>query len=288
MPVEGHHSALTTVGRSDSTVGIEISGLRKSFDGPEGELVALEKIDLTVREGEFLCIVGPSGCGKTTLLRILAGLERQFGGSVDFTVDTDGKPLQSMVFQEQGVFPWLTVLENAAYGLTVRHVPKDRCREQARDYLRKLGLSAFEAAYPSQLSGGMRQRVNLARAFVNDPAVLLMDEPLGALDEQTKMLVQTDLLRLWEGSNKTVLFITHSLDEAIVLGDRVAVMSNRPGRIKTILDIDLPRPRDALELRNNERFLHLRRQVWDSLREEVVSLESDGIRAPSPAGAPLS
>ena len=278
MPPEGNDAAATSDGHSGPAAGIRIRGLNKSFDGPEGKLVALAEIDLGVREGEFLCIVGPSGCGKTTLLRILAGLERQFGGSVDFAIDTDGKPLQSMVFQEQGVFPWLTVLENAAYGLTVRHVPKERRLAQARDYLRKLGLSAFESAYPSQLSGGMRQRVNLARAFVNDPAILLMDEPLGALDEQTKMLVQTDLLRLWEGSNKTVLFITHSLDEAIVLGDRVAVMSNRPGRIKTVLDIDLRRPRDALELRNNERFLHLRRQVWDSLREEVVSLDGEDAR----------
>ena len=285
MQADGKDRATVPGERSDPAAGIGIGNLSKSFDGPEGEIVALNGVDLAVFEGEFLSVVGPSGCGKTTLLRILAGLEKGYGGSVEFAIETGGNPLQSMVFQEQGVFPWLTVLENAAYGLTVRHVSKEQRHAQARDYLRKLGLSAFEAAYPSQLSGGMRQRVNLARAFVNDPAVLLMDEPLGALDEQTKMLVQTDLLRLWEGSNKTVIFITHSLDEAIVLGDRVAVMSNRPGRIKAILDIDLPRPRDALELRNNERFLHLRRQVWDSLREEVVSLESDGIRAPVPAEA---
>lgn len=275
-------------GRSDPAGGIDILNLSKSFDGPEGEIVALAGVDLAVREGEFLSVVGPSGCGKTTMLRILAGLEKSYGGSVEFAIETGGNPLQSMVFQEQGVFPWLTVLENAAYGLTVRHVTRDRRLAQARDYLRKLGLSAFETAYPSQLSGGMRQRVNLARAFVNDPAVLLMDEPLGSLDEQTKMLVQTDLLRLWEGSNKTVIFITHSLDEAIVLGDRVAVMSNRPGRIKTILDIDLPRPRDALELRNNEHFLRLRRAVWDSLREEVVSLDGAGADLGTAAQAPPS
>ena len=288
MQVDGNDRAGAPGGRSDPAAGIGIYGLSKSFDGPEGEIVALDGVDLTVREGEFLSVVGPSGCGKTTLLRILAGLEKAHGGSVEFAIETGGNPLQSMVFQEQGVFPWLTVLENAAYGLTVRHVARDRRLAQARNYLRKLGLSAFETAYPSQLSGGMRQRVNLARAFVNDPAVLLMDEPLGSLDEQTKMLVQTDLLRLWEGSNKTVIFITHSLDEAIVLGDRVAVMSNRPGRIKTILDIDLPRPRDALELRNNERFLHLRRAVWDSLREEVVSLDGAGADLHTVAQAPPS
>lgn len=288
MQLEENDRAGVNGGRSDPAGGIGIYGLSKSFDGPEGEIVALAGVDLAVREGEFLSVVGPSGCGKTTLLRILAGLEKSYGGSVEFAIESGGNPLQSMVFQEQGVFPWLTVLENAAYGLTVRHVARDRRLAQARDYLRKLGLSAFETAYPSQLSGGMRQRVNLARAFVNDPAVLLMDEPLGSLDEQTKMLVQTDLLRLWEGSSKTVIFITHSLDEAIVLGDRVAVMSNRPGRIKTILDIDLPRPRDALELRNNERFLHLRRAVWDSLREEVVSLDGAGADLRTAAQAPPS
>ncbi|HUZ74952.1 MAG TPA: ABC transporter ATP-binding protein [Stellaceae bacterium] len=251
--------------------GIIIRNLEKNFVVDGLVLRALSIADLTVREGEFLCIVGPSGCGKTTLLRILGGLETPTAGSVECLIRPGDRPLQSMVFQEQGVFPWLTVLGNAAFGLTVRGVAKPTREAVARDYLRKLGLAAFERAYPRQLSGGMRQRVNLARAFANDPAILLMDEPLGAIDEQTKMLVQEDLLHLWEGSRKTVIFITHSLDEAIVLGDRVAVMSHRPGRIKAVYDVGLPRPRNALELRNHPDFVAMRSLVWDALREEVLS-----------------
>jgi NitT/TauT family transport system ATP-binding protein len=180
-----------------------------------------------------------------------------------------------MVFQEQGVYPWLTALDNAAFGLTARGVPKAERRERARAMLAKVGLSGFENTYPRQLSGGMRQRVNLARAFTNDPAILLMDEPLGALDEQTKMLVQDDLIKLWEELRKTVIFITHSLDEAVVLGDRVAVMSHRPGRIKGLYDVNLPRPRNALELRNDRDFIEIRRQIWESLREEVLQARGD-------------
>src|SRR5208283_3455344 len=170
---------------------------------------------------------------------------------IECRIARDGRPLQSMVFQEQGVFPWMRVLDNAAFGLTVRGVPRAERLALARSYLNKLGIGAFERAYPRQLSGGMRQRVNLARAFANDPAILLMDEPLGSLDEQTKMLVQEDLLRLWEGSRKTVVYITHSLDEAIILGDQVIVMTNRPGKVKTLVDIDLPRPRDVLDMKSN-------------------------------------
>jgi len=256
---------------SDARAGILIQGMSKVFARRGGELCALRDVELTVRQEEFLCLVGPSGCGKTTLLRILAGLDAPSGGTLEFRIAHADRPLQSMVFQEQGVFPWLTVLENAAFGLTVRGVPLEQRISIARACLRKLGLADFEGAFPRQLSGGMRQRVNLARAFANDPAVLLMDEPLSALDEQTKMLVQDDLLRLWEGSRKTVLFITHSLDEAVVLGDRVAVMSNRPGRIKAVFEVGLPRPRHALELRNDPAFIAVRGRIWDALREEVLA-----------------
>jgi NitT/TauT family transport system ATP-binding protein len=261
-------------GRADvhaqANAGIAISDLTKVFDARPRPIRALDRIDLFVREGEFLCVVGPSGCGKTTLLRILGGLEKPSEGGVDFSIRHDGRPLQSMVFQEQGVFPWLTALDNAAFGLTARGIAKTERHRRARAMLAKLGLAAFEASYPHQLSGGMRQRVNLARAFANDPAVLLMDEPLGTLDEQTKMLVQDDLLKLWEESHKTVVFITHSLDEAVVLGDRVAVMSYRPGRVKAIFDIRLQRPRNALELRNHPEFIEIRRLIWEALREEVL------------------
>jgi NitT/TauT family transport system ATP-binding protein len=261
-------------GRQDvhaqARAGIAIRGLAKTFDVRPEPVQALTRIDLFVAEGEFLCIVGPSGCGKTTLLRILGGLETPSEGSFDVSIRQDGRPRQSMVFQEQGVFPWLTALDNAAFGLHARGVSKGERLQRARAMLAKLGLSGFERTYPRQLSGGMRQRVNLARAFTNDPAILLMDEPLGSLDEQTKMLVQDDLLKLWEETRKTVIFITHSLDEAVVLGDRVAVMSHRPGRIKALFDVRLPRPRNALELRNNPEFIEVRRQVWEALREEVL------------------
>jgi NitT/TauT family transport system ATP-binding protein len=257
--------------------GIFIRHLSKTFRSRRGEVDALRDINLDVRQGEFLCIVGPSGCGKTTLLRILGGLEQPSKGELDFRIEHGNDPVQSMVFQEQSVFPWLTVIENAAFGLTVRGISREEREACARACLRKLGLSNFERYFPRQLSGGMRQRVNLARAFTNNPAVLLMDEPLSALDEQTKMLVQEDLLRLWEGSKKTVIFITHSLDEAVVLADRVAVMSYRPGRIKAIFDIDLARPRHALELRNHPEFVATRGRVWDSLREEVLNSATDHI-----------
>ena len=195
---------------------IRIQGVTKTFVGQHGDVQALDPIELTIAQGQFLCIVGPSGCGKTTLLRILAGLEEPTSGGVDFTIADEGKPLRSVVFQEQGIFPWMTVLQNTAFGLKVRGIGRSEREKQAGAYLDMLGLTQFSDAYPRQLSGGMRQRVNIARAFANDPAILLMDEPLASLDEQTKLLVQDDLLRLWEGSHKTVVYITHSLDEAIV------------------------------------------------------------------------
>ena len=251
---------------------IRIRGVTKTFEGVHGDVQALDNIDLTIPEGQFLCIVGPSGCGKTTLLRIIAGLEAPTSGDVEFTVATDGKPLRSVVFQEQGIFPWMSVLQNTAFGLKVRGIGRAEREKQARSYLDMLGLTPFTDAYPRQLSGGMRQRVNIGRAFANDPAILLMDEPLASLDEQTKLLVQEDLLRLWEGSHKTVVYITHSLDEAIVLGDRVIVMTNRPGTIKTVVDIDLPRPRNVLDMQSNTEFFDIRSRIWTALREEVLTL----------------
>ena len=251
---------------------IRIAGVTKTFVGQHGDVQALDSIELTIPQGQFLCIVGPSGCGKTTLLRIVAGLEQPTDGAVDFTIAHDGKPLRSVVFQEQGIFPWMTVLQNTAFGLKVRGVGRGEREAQARSYLDMLGLTQFADAYPRQLSGGMRQRVNIAREFANDPAILLMDEPLASLDEQTKLLVQEDLLRLWEGSHKTVVYITHSLDEAIVLGDRVIVMTNRPGTVKSVVDIDLPRPRNVLDMQSNAAFFDIRSRIWTALREEVLTL----------------
>ena len=263
---------------------IRIRGVTKTFQGIHGEVRALDPIDITIEEGQFLCIVGPSGCGKTTLLRIMAGLEQPTDGAVDYTIEHEGKPLRSVVFQEQGIFPWMSVLNNTAFGLKVRGIGKSEREGQARHYLDMLGLSHFADAYPRQLSGGMRQRVNIARAFANDPAILLMDEPLASLDEQTKLLVQEDLLRLWEGSRKTVVYITHSLDEAIILGDQVIVMTNRPGKVKTVVDIDLPRPRDVLDMKSNEAFFEIRSRVWTALREEVLSLRQREIETEVPIG----
>jgi NitT/TauT family transport system ATP-binding protein len=254
---------------------IEIENMNKVFSSASGDVTALSNVNLTVHEGEFLCLVGPSGCGKTTVLRTLAGLETQTSGTVKSTIEARGRPLRSMVFQGHGVFPWMTVLDNAAYGLAARGVGKADRYAIARGYLDKLGLHAFEKAYPRQLSGGMLQRVNLARAFANDPAILLMDEPFGALDEQTKILAYEDLLKLWEGSRKTVVFITHNLDEAIILGDRVAVMGKRPGRVKDIVDVKLPRPRNVLDMQNDREYVEVRRRIWNSLREEVLSLRSE-------------
>ncbi|CAN5510086.1 ABC transporter ATP-binding protein [soil metagenome] len=254
---------------------IVIDDLHKVFPSAAGDVVALGAVNLTIHEGEFLCLVGPSGCGKTTVLRTLAGLERQTSGTIRSTIEAGGRPMSSMVFQGHGVFPWMTVLDNAAFGLAARGVDKAERYRIARDYLARLGLDAFEKAYPRQLSGGMLQRVNLARAFANDPAILLMDEPFGALDEQTKILAYEDLLQLWEGTKKTVVFITHNLDEAIILGDRVAVIGRRPGRVKDIVDVKLPRPRNVLDMQNDKEYVEIRRRIWDSLREEVLSLRHE-------------
>ncbi len=244
--------------------------LSKRFPGPGGDIWAVDGVDLAIAEGEFCCIVGPSGCGKTTLLNILGGLASVSAGSIEFSLPPSDRPQLSIVFQEQGVFPWLTALDNAAFGLTARGVPKKERRARASEVLAKMGLSRHEHAYPHELSGGMRQRVNLARAFANDPEILLMDEPFASLDEQTKLLLQDDLLEVWEGTQKTVVFITHSIDEAIRLADRVVVMTARPGRIKALLPVGLPRPRNVLDVETEEAVAGLHGVVWAHLREEVL------------------
>lgn len=256
---------------------IVIRGVSKVFAGRNGlRVAALEQIDLTIGAGEFLCVVGPSGCGKTTLLRILAGLEQQSAGRVEIRSGEPGKPLTSMVFQETSIFPWLTVKDNVAYGLRMRRVPPAVQEPIVEHYLRLTGLDKFRDAYPHQLSGGMKQRVSVARAFANDPSILLLDEPFGSLDEQTRLLMQEELLRIWEAHRKTAVFVTHSIDEAIFLGDRVLVMTARPGRVKAILEVDLPRPRDLVSLRSQPAFLDLSRTIWHYLREEVRAEEHAG------------
>ena len=228
-------------------------------------------------------IVGPSGCGKTTLLRILAGLEAPTEGSIDVSVEAGSKrPVNSMVFQGDLIFPWMTVWDNAAYGLKMRRAPQAQIKEVVGHYLDRTGLLKFANAYPHQLSGGMKQRVSIARAFANDPEILLMDEPFSALDAQNKLLLQEELLRIWEENKKTVLFITHDVDEAVKLGDRIMVMTAQPGRVKTVVPVSLARPRDVLELQQNPEFGRLVHQIWSSLRDEVQRAreldEAKGVR----------
>lgn len=253
---------------------ISINNLNKIFHTTTNQITALKDISLSIGEGEFFCIVGPSGCGKTTLLRILAGLETATSGEAIIKSTQSDRPINSMVFQEQSVFPWMTVLDNVGYGLRMRGIPKKVRNTIAEHYINMIGLSKFTHSYPSELSGGMKQRVSVARAFANDPEVLLMDEPFGALDEQNRIILQHELLRIWEGTQKTTVFITHSIDEALCLGDRVMVMTAHPGMIKTIIDIDLPRPRNISDIRTSVQYNHLFHSIWLILRDEVMNSNS--------------
>jgi NitT/TauT family transport system ATP-binding protein len=248
---------------------IRIAGLAKSFATRNGPFTALDDIDLDIQRGSFCTIVGPSGCGKTTLLRILARLETATSGDARVAADDPAKPLNAMVFQGDSIFPWMTVWNNAAYGLHMRHTPKARVREVVTHYLDRTGLLPFADRYPHQLSGGMKQRVSIARAFATDPEVLLMDEPFSALDEQNRTLLQQELLRIWDEDKKTVVFITHSVDEAVTLGDRIVLMTAHPGRIKTIVEVPFPRPRDVLALRKDPAYGALVFRIWGELRDEV-------------------
>ena len=249
---------------------IRIDKLSKTFGEDAAQVQALRDFSLTVADGEFVCLVGPSGCGKTTVLRIVAGLERPTSGAVDIARDADSRrPQNAMVFQEHGLFPWMTVAENAALSLEMRGIGKTERRERVAQFLEMIGLTRFADHYPQQLSGGMRQRVSLARALVADPEILLMDEPFAALDAHNKLILQEELLRIWEGSAKTVLFITHAIDEAIALGDRIVVMTAQPGRIKAIVPVNFPRPRSAAELRGDPRFGALQLSIWRMLEDEV-------------------
>lgn len=248
---------------------IIIKGLSKTFKTGKQETVALRDIDLTVPTGEFLCIVGPSGCGKTTLLRILAGLESATAGEMRIIPNSEGLPLNSMVFQENSIFPWFNVWNNVAYGLRMRGAPREEEQRVVTYFLDKVGILDFKDFYPYQLSGGMKQRVSIARAFANEPEILLMDEPFAALDEQNRLILQEELLNIWEQNRKTVVFITHSIDEAVFLGDRVFVMTARPGKVKAMADVPIPRPRSVVDLKGNAQYRDLTKQIWHLVREEV-------------------
>jgi NitT/TauT family transport system ATP-binding protein len=252
---------------------LQVRHLTKSFLGPDRrDFHALGPLDLDIQTGEFVCVVGPSGCGKSTLLRLLAGLDTPSDGSIERVGDAGDhpdRPFNSMVFQGDSTFPWLTVYGNVAYGLRVRGVAYRQREEIVARMLRTVGLTKFAESYPYQLSGGMRQRVALARALANDPQVLLMDEPFGALDAQNRILLQDELLQLWDQTRKTVVFVTHSIDEALVLGDRVLVMSAVPGRIKEEIRVPFARPRQVYELKRDPQFGELNYRVWEALRDEV-------------------
>lgn len=248
---------------------IVVRELRKQFTdiARQEEVVALDGIDLEIGDDEFLTVLGPSGCGKTTLLNIVAGFEGASGGEVqvDGEVVLKPGPDRGVVFQEYALFPWLTVAQNVEFGLRERRVPKAQRRARVRQQIASVGLSGFEQRYPQELSGGMRQRVALARVLVNHPRILLMDEPFAALDAQTRTMMQQELLRVWSAERRTAIFITHNIEEAILLGDRVVVMTARPGRVKDIVAVDLLRPRDVTSTEFNE----IRRRVAVILEDEV-------------------
>jgi NitT/TauT family transport system ATP-binding protein len=233
---------------------LELRNVTKTFSTEEGEMKALEDVNIEVEPNEFLCIIGPSGCGKTTLLRMIAGLDYPSSGEIIL----DGKevkgpsPDRGMVFQEFSLFPWRTVIKNVTFGLEILGINKHEQYKTAERYIELVGLMGFENRYPHELSGGMKQRVAIARALATDPAILLMDEPFGSVDAQTRNILQEELLEIWKRTKKTVLFVTHSVDEAVYLADRVAVMSARPGRITECMDIGIPRPRKRTSMEVNE------------------------------------
>lgn len=247
----------------------------RNNDGSVEKMLALDNFNLSVNQGEFLAILGPSGCGKSTFLSMLAGLTDYDGGRVEI----DGEPVagadqnRGVVFQSYALFPWRTVLENVEIGLEIRGIRKKERKETAREYLALVGLENFANRHPHQLSGGMKQRVAIARALAYKPDILLMDEPFAALDAQTREVLQLELLHIWEKSAQTIVFVTHSIDEAIILADRVAVMTARPGRIKQVMDISLSRPRTE-ESRNSGHFAELRQYAWALIKDEVHAAQA--------------
>ncbi|MDR1915792.1 MAG: ABC transporter ATP-binding protein [Synergistaceae bacterium] len=261
---------------------IQARQVRRAFSirnakGIKENLTVLEHFSLDINEGEFLSLLGPSGCGKSTFLNILAGLDKFDAGEIL----VDGEPLQErsfnrgIVFQSYALLPWRTVIKNLEIGLEIRGIGKKERRRIARHYIELVGLAAFENQYPHQLSGGMRQRVAIARVLAYQPDLLLMDEPFAALDAQTRENLQIELLRIWETDKKTILFVTHSIDEAILMSDRVAFMCSRPGRITEIIDIDLPRPRTE-DIRNSVEFALIRKNLWGMLQAEAAQIQSYG------------
>jgi NitT/TauT family transport system ATP-binding protein len=263
-----HVAGLSGERAGAATAAVEVRGLSHVYAGRDGAVPALQDIEMTVPAGRFVVIVGPSGCGKTSLLMMLAGLRAPSSG----TILCDGRPITrpdparvGVVFQEASLYPWLTAVENVEFPLVLKHAPRDERRDRAEAMLKLVGLDGFGSRHPHELSGGMKQRVSIARGLVQDPPVLLMDEPFAALDEQTRMTMGHELLRIWEQTSKTVVFITHSLTEAVYLADEVLVMSARPGRILDRIAINLPRPR-TYQMMATEEFGALRERIWQQIR----------------------
>src|SRR3989440_6666412 len=256
-----------------SSPAIELRDVTKRFRTPSGDIyTALRDLNLTGGAGEFVSVVGPTGCGKSTTLALISGLTPASSGEVL----VQGKPVQGIgdnlgyVFQGDVLFPWKSVLGNVSSGLRFRGVKKREAQERAREWIAKVGLSGFEDHYPHQLSGGMRKRTALAQSLITSPEIILMDEPFSALDVQTRALMEDELLDLWSATSASVVFVTHDLEEAIALSDRVCVITAGPGTVKGIYDIDLPRPRHVSEIRFESRFVELYREIWEDLRDEVL------------------
>lgn len=276
-------------GRTDGLGGIEMSGVTKRFVTPAGSaMTAIRDINLTVEPGQFCAVVGPTGCGKSTTLTLAAGLEMPSAG----TVKVSGQQVTgitrgaSFMFQTDALMPWKPVIDNVALGPIFRGMARAEAQAKAREWLRVVGLTGFEGHYPHQLSGGMRKRVSLAAALINEPSMLLMDEPFSALDVQTRAIMSNELLSLWEKTRPSVLFVTHDLEEAIGLADKVVVITAGPGTVKAVFDIDLPRPRGAVqEIRFDKRFLELHQQIWQALREEVEQAYARTATAATARGA---
>jgi len=253
---------------NNKEIKIQINHITKVFEiGKGNTTIALDDIDLSIFKEEFVCIVGPSGCGKSTLLYLIASLDQPTSGQILVEGDlvTKPNPKVGMVFQPDSVFPWLTVKKNIEFGPSIRGVPAEECNRISENYVNIVGLKGFEESFPRQLSGGMKKRVDVARAFANNPEILLMDEPFGALDAMTKEKLQIELLRIWDSERKTVAFVTHDLEEALVLGSRIVVMGRAPNKILTILDVPFTRPRDLI-LKTSVEFQKLRRQLWELLQ----------------------
>ncbi len=254
---------------------LQARGISKRFERAGKQVLAIDNFSLSIDEGEFVSIVGPSGCGKSTFLHMVGGFEP----IIDGTIEVDGRPVaapgpdRGMLFQDYALFPWRTVIGNVAWSLEVAGMPKAQRLERASHYLDMVGLSAFRDAYPSELSGGMQQRIALARVLAFEPAMLLMDEPFGALDAQTREIMQEELTSIWQRHKRTVLFVTHDIEEAVYLSDRVIVFTARPGRLKADIRIDLPRPRTP-EIRKTAQFQDIRNRIWDMLREEVLAAKA--------------